>query len=153
MIRRPPRSTLFPYTTLFRSRDEPALARLRSCSEEILQAVQRTRTQVRVCQRAQETFPDGRDVWHVEVTEQDRHCLEWRDDVVDEVIDGIHRNTSDSEFSHQACFILHGLDCTLRRLGLARGAPLAVDGIALQLLDELLGGLALGCGQDRKSVV
>src|SRR5260370_7477391 len=25
MIRRPPRSTLFPYTTLFRSRDSPAL--------------------------------------------------------------------------------------------------------------------------------
>src|SRR3712207_7612399 len=25
MIRRPPRSTLFPYTTLFRSRDVPAL--------------------------------------------------------------------------------------------------------------------------------
>src|SRR5688572_31525613 len=24
MIRRPPRSTLFPYTTLFRSRDQPA---------------------------------------------------------------------------------------------------------------------------------
>src|SRR3712207_9419544 len=27
MIRRPPRSTLFPYTTLFRSRDELRLAR------------------------------------------------------------------------------------------------------------------------------
>src|SRR2546426_8452762 len=27
MIRRPPRSTLFPYTTLFRSRDARALAR------------------------------------------------------------------------------------------------------------------------------
>src|SRR3712207_8173908 len=27
MIRRPPRSTLFPYTTLFRSRREPALLR------------------------------------------------------------------------------------------------------------------------------
>src|SRR5256885_12978800 len=26
MIRRPPRSTLFPYTTLFRSGDEPAVA-------------------------------------------------------------------------------------------------------------------------------
>src|SRR3712207_6922827 len=26
MIRRPPRSTLFPYTTLFRSRDRPAAA-------------------------------------------------------------------------------------------------------------------------------
>src|SRR5256885_5278017 len=26
MIRRPPRSTLFPYTTLFRSRDQPGLA-------------------------------------------------------------------------------------------------------------------------------
>src|SRR2546429_1356192 len=25
MIRRPPRSTLFPYTTLFRSKDQPAL--------------------------------------------------------------------------------------------------------------------------------
>src|SRR3712207_7779309 len=28
MIRRPPRSTLFPYTTLFRSLDEPAYYRL-----------------------------------------------------------------------------------------------------------------------------
>src|SRR2546423_8867734 len=28
MIRRPPRSTLFPYTTLFRSDDGPALRRL-----------------------------------------------------------------------------------------------------------------------------
>src|SRR3712207_6857927 len=27
MIRRPPRSTLFPYTTLFRSEDEPAILR------------------------------------------------------------------------------------------------------------------------------
>src|SRR2546430_12359931 len=29
MIRRPPRSTLFPYTTLFRSNLDPALARAR----------------------------------------------------------------------------------------------------------------------------
>src|SRR3712207_8414650 len=29
MIRRPPRSTLFPYTTLFRSRDDPAQRRRR----------------------------------------------------------------------------------------------------------------------------
>src|SRR2546430_12844221 len=29
MIRRPPRSTLFPYTTLFRSRDDSALQRQR----------------------------------------------------------------------------------------------------------------------------
>src|SRR3712207_9468539 len=28
MIRRPPRSTLFPYTTLFRSRDQPGRARV-----------------------------------------------------------------------------------------------------------------------------
>src|SRR2546422_6331313 len=32
MIRRPPRSTLFPYTTLFRSRDEAAARRLRDGS-------------------------------------------------------------------------------------------------------------------------
>src|SRR5258708_21478864 len=30
MIRRPPRSTLFPYTTLFRSRDEESLSWCRS---------------------------------------------------------------------------------------------------------------------------
>src|SRR2546430_10746419 len=30
MIRRPPRSTLFPYTTLFRSPDERSLAHIRS---------------------------------------------------------------------------------------------------------------------------
>src|SRR3712207_8059876 len=32
MIRRPPRSTLFPYTTLFRSRSHPIAARLRALS-------------------------------------------------------------------------------------------------------------------------
>src|SRR5256886_16357641 len=31
MIRRPPRSTLFPYTTLFRSLDNPQSADLRTC--------------------------------------------------------------------------------------------------------------------------
>src|SRR3712207_7419623 len=30
MIRRPPRSTLFPYTTLFRSRVEPLIRRIRN---------------------------------------------------------------------------------------------------------------------------
>src|SRR2546426_9219518 len=33
MIRRPPRSTLFPYTTLFRSRDLVAVARLELLQE------------------------------------------------------------------------------------------------------------------------
>src|SRR2546430_9865558 len=40
MIRRPPRSTLFPYTTLFRSRfDEPRLANAQSAEavDEVLQ--------------------------------------------------------------------------------------------------------------------
>src|SRR2546423_4523483 len=32
MIRRPPRSTLFPYTTLFRSRSHRSLGKLTSCS-------------------------------------------------------------------------------------------------------------------------
>src|SRR5258708_13686125 len=31
MIRRPPRSTLFPYTTLFRSRSRPTASRSASC--------------------------------------------------------------------------------------------------------------------------
>src|SRR5688572_32231267 len=33
MIRRPPRSTLFPYTTLFRSNSSPATAQASSASE------------------------------------------------------------------------------------------------------------------------
>src|SRR2546426_8819095 len=33
MIRRPPRSTLFPYTTLFRSRGRPGLAQRRTSGE------------------------------------------------------------------------------------------------------------------------
>src|SRR2546422_8570841 len=34
MIRRPPRSTLFPYTTLFRSRGAPGIARVHPDREE-----------------------------------------------------------------------------------------------------------------------
>src|SRR2546430_12300090 len=34
MIRRPPRSTLFPYTTLFRSRVDPVPGRLRQRAED-----------------------------------------------------------------------------------------------------------------------
>src|SRR3712207_8577883 len=37
MIRRPPRSTLFPYTTLFRSPPRPRRPRSRSPPEELLQ--------------------------------------------------------------------------------------------------------------------
>src|SRR5215204_7360537 len=42
MIRRPPRSTLFPYTTLFRSRSRP---RISSCSEPPRWAWQRPRSE------------------------------------------------------------------------------------------------------------
>src|SRR3712207_7068952 len=40
MIRRPPRSTLFPYTTLFRSM--AALGELREMSPDLLRALKRT---------------------------------------------------------------------------------------------------------------
>src|SRR3712207_8260105 len=33
MIRRPPRSTLFPYTTLFRSKDDDEVARIRAAAQ------------------------------------------------------------------------------------------------------------------------
>src|SRR5256885_8306954 len=38
MIRRPPRSTLFPYTTLFRSRGEPSPETLLALSDEQMRA-------------------------------------------------------------------------------------------------------------------
>src|SRR2546429_3639640 len=37
MIRRPPRSTLFPYTTLFRSQREERLYRIRSLLQQVSQ--------------------------------------------------------------------------------------------------------------------
>src|SRR3712207_7237223 len=45
MIRRPPRSTLFPYTTLFRSRDPaaPAAGGLRDAGRRLLRPVPRGR--------------------------------------------------------------------------------------------------------------
>src|SRR3989449_4114829 len=39
MIRRPPRSTLFPYTTLFRSRAEEALRHLNEALEEEIKRI------------------------------------------------------------------------------------------------------------------
>src|SRR2546427_8659152 len=39
MIRRPPRSTLFPYTTLFRSRGQGVLRRLETCGKPVIAAV------------------------------------------------------------------------------------------------------------------
>src|SRR5690348_17903363 len=46
MIRRPPRSTLFPYTTLFRSRRSPAHARSVNMDQDIVDALQ---IRVRIC--------------------------------------------------------------------------------------------------------
>src|SRR3712207_8847276 len=41
MIRRPPRSTLFPYTTLFRSEPVPSEAEVAEAAEDYYQAVDR----------------------------------------------------------------------------------------------------------------
>src|SRR5260221_14284521 len=41
MIRRPPRSTLFPYTTLFRSRRRNCVTRLRAFFDAVWEAVRR----------------------------------------------------------------------------------------------------------------
>src|SRR5258707_2566102 len=50
MIRRPPRSTLFPYTTLFRSRDREAL-HLRQLAEWNQKLEQRVKEQVTLLDR------------------------------------------------------------------------------------------------------
>src|SRR2546429_5835181 len=42
MIRRPPRSTLFPYTTLFRSREKQALPRRILCLVDNIQLLRRS---------------------------------------------------------------------------------------------------------------
>src|SRR3712207_7553295 len=48
MIRRPPRSTLFPYTTLFRSAVNDGLARCRLSSAGLLDVQATTRTNAQV---------------------------------------------------------------------------------------------------------
>src|SRR5438445_5726818 len=59
MIRQPPRSTLFPYTTLFRSTASPSPAALMTCGASaatwagVAVAVQRTRSS-NVCRRSEE---------------------------------------------------------------------------------------------------
>src|SRR2546426_5193415 len=45
MIRRPPRSTLFPYTTLFRSRPDPAEPRAPAAPRRAIEAGRRHRRQ------------------------------------------------------------------------------------------------------------
>src|SRR6266542_4533649 len=47
MIRRPPRSTLFPYTTLFRSRRQPPRARDKPCHRELELLTRRQLARVR----------------------------------------------------------------------------------------------------------
>src|SRR5256885_11686647 len=49
MIRRPPRSTLFPYTTLFRSNDKPVtIASFQVKAGDIVQVRERSRKQLRI---------------------------------------------------------------------------------------------------------
>src|SRR5687768_18219364 len=43
MIRRPPRSTLFPYTTLFRSKQDACLVLLRNSGQDLLVLFERAR--------------------------------------------------------------------------------------------------------------
>src|SRR5947208_5414022 len=57
MIRRPPRSTLFPYTTLFRSRDRlerPVHAGARRSRPRVTAALRRRRRALRVRARSEE---------------------------------------------------------------------------------------------------
>src|SRR3712207_7986371 len=46
MIRRPPRSTLFPYTTLFRSNDSAPLRRLMEALQQLLGGATTTRARL-----------------------------------------------------------------------------------------------------------
>src|SRR3712207_8349874 len=59
MIRRPPRSTLFPYTTLFRSADRPAGARRVERHEPRDAAARRVRRRERDAQQRPRVGPGG----------------------------------------------------------------------------------------------
>src|SRR3712207_9019890 len=60
MIRRPPRSTLFPYTTLFRSCEYPAIQ-----AGLLVDGVQQPRLDLRVVERGVLALHEGRNPGHV----------------------------------------------------------------------------------------
>src|SRR5256885_5752885 len=66
MIRRPPRSTLFPYTTLFRSRERPDMGAARVTAEQSSPHLQRPFDHVDASSRADGTTdaPDGAKASH-----------------------------------------------------------------------------------------
>src|SRR5687767_15407173 len=67
MIRRPPRSTLFPYTTLFRSPSHPGPARRRARRRELGRRLQDTSRRLRHVSTADQTrrsTHDGRSEEH-----------------------------------------------------------------------------------------
>src|SRR2546427_4205751 len=69
MIRRPPRSTLFPYTTLFRSLIVPALT-----------APQKPRQPSRLAQRGEPVIPPGQDLPGIALVPHVPHdSIAWRD--------------------------------------------------------------------------
>src|SRR3712207_8388126 len=74
MIRRPPRSTLFPYTTLFRSRHHRR-GRLGYARQQVAHEVHATA----LPGRAHEHFPDGLLEARVRVRDHELHALEAAD--------------------------------------------------------------------------
>src|SRR5260221_8041489 len=90
MIRRPPRSTLFPYTTLFRSRRE----------DDVLQVVQRQQRRVAVVAvgglRVAREVLDGRG--HVERARSEEHTseLQSHSDLVCRLLLEKKKNTSEN---------------------------------------------------------
>src|SRR5687767_16034451 len=58
MIRRPPRSTLFPYTTLFRSSNEK-LADRNDAGDDAHKARQAAKVSVSSCPRCDQSMPDA----------------------------------------------------------------------------------------------
>src|SRR5690349_23080688 len=81
MIRRPPRSTLFPYTTLFRSEPGAALGRERGVCDRIRRVVE---ARVGLCQAAvqQERVHRPRSVRSVPRSEEHTSELQSRRDLV-----------------------------------------------------------------------
>src|SRR2546421_5135039 len=59
MIRRPPRSTLFPYTTLFRSPALPLSDHVPGALEQVLHTVSREEPQVRLVEQAPLAVAEG----------------------------------------------------------------------------------------------
>src|SRR3989442_4886624 len=97
MIRRPPRSTLFPYTTLFRSMDVPPDASLAANNRASLDVV-----------KAVTAFPEAKFMWSLTASRGDRKSTRLNSSHVriSYAVFCLKKNKPDCDYADELCSLV-----------------------------------------------